>query len=65
MTMPAHDITYVANIELGVDVLTADVLVEVYTMTGTKILSGVSLGELKSVLKRGIYIVNGKKMIVE
>ena len=65
VTMPAHDITYVANIELGVDVMTADVLVEVYTMTGTKILSGVSLGELKSVLKRGIYIVNGKKMIIE
>ena len=65
VTMPAHDITYVANIELGVDVLTADVLVEVYTMTGIKILSGVSLGELKSVLKRGIYIVNGKKMIIE
>ena len=64
-TMPAHDITYEANIEQSVDMLTADVPVEVYTLTGIKVASDISLSEVKKFLKRGIYIVNGKKMIIE
>ena len=64
-TMPAHDVTYVANIEQSVEIITTDTLVDIYTMTGTKIMSRVSLDEAKAVLRRGIYIVNGKKMIIE
>jgi hypothetical protein len=64
-SMPAHDITYTANIQQSVEVLTSDMLVDVYTLTGAKVLTGVSLGEAKEVLKRGIYIVNGRKMFIE
>jgi hypothetical protein len=64
-SMPAHDITYTANIQQSVEVLTSDMLVDVYTLTGAKVLAGVSLGEAKEVLKRGIYIVNGRKMFIE
>ena len=64
-TMPAHDITYIANIEQSVEIITADNLVDIYTITGAKIMTKVSLNDAKAVLKRGIYIVNGKKMIIE
>ena len=64
-TMPAHDVTYIASIEQSVEIITTDTLVDIYTMTGTKIMSRVSLDEAKAVLRRGIYIVNGKKMIIE
>ena len=64
-TMPAHDITYVANIEAGIEASTVDMLVDVYTMTGSKVISGVPFSEVKSILRRGIYIVNGKKMVIE
>ena len=64
-TMPAHDITYIANIEQSVEIITADNLVDIYTITGAKIMTKVSLDDAKAVLKRGIYIVNGKKMIIE
>ena len=64
-TMPAHDITYIANIEQSVEMITTDDLVDIYTITGAKIMTRVSLDEAKAVLRRGIYIVNGKKMIIE
>ena len=63
--MPAYDITYTANIVSSVELITADTFVDVYTITGAKVMSRVSLGEAKRALKRGIYIVNGKKMIIE
>lgn len=65
-TMPAYDVTYTANIEgSSVELIASDAFVDVYTITGTKVMSRVSLDEAKRFLKRGIYIVNGKKMIVE
>lgn len=65
-TMPAKDVTYTANLKgSGVDMLVSDALVDVYTITGTRVMSSVSLDDAKRFLKRGIYIVNGKKMIVE
>lgn len=64
-TMPAHDVTYKANIKGGVEAPATDALIEVYTITGVKVLSRVSLTDARSFLKRGIYIVNGKKMIIE
>lgn len=64
-TMPAHDVTYVANIEQSIEELTIDALVDVYTMTGSKVASAVHLGEVKHILRRGIYIVNGKKLVIE
>lgn len=64
-TMPAHDVIYKANIKGGVEAPATDALIDVYTITGVKVLSRVSLTDARSFLKRGIYIVNGKKMIIE
>ena len=65
-TMPAKDVTYTANLEgSSVDMVVSDALIDVYTITGTKVMSNVSLDDAKRFLKRGIYIVNGKKMIIE
>ena len=65
-TMPAKDVTYTANLQgSSVGMMTSDASVDVYTLTGIKVMSNVSLDEAKRFLKRGIYIVNGKKMIVE
>lgn len=64
-TMPAKDVTYTANLNgSSVDMIASDALVDVYTLTGTRVMSRVSLDDAKRLLKRGIYIVNGKKMIV-
>lgn len=63
--MPAHDITYVANIEQSVAAQIVDTPVDVYTLTGVKVVSELSLSVAKKFLKRGIYIVNGNKMIIE
>ena len=65
ITMPAHDVVYTASIKNAVEILTADTSVDIYTITGVKVLSCVSLKDAKSFLKRGVYIVNGRKMIIE
>lgn len=64
-TMPDHDLTYTANIESGIDAVVGDSNVDIYTVTGVKVMSNVVLDEVKSLLKRGIYIINGRKMIIE
>ena len=64
-TMPDYDLTYTANIESGIDAVVGDSNVDIYTVTGVKVMSNVVLDEVKSRLKRGIYIINGRKMIVE
>lgn len=64
-TMPDYDLTYTANIESGIDAVVGDSNVDIYTVTGVKVMSNVVLEEVKSLLKRGIYIINGRKMIIE
>ena len=64
-TMPDYDLTYTANIESGIDAVVGDSNVDIYTVTGVKVMSNVLLEEVESLLKRGIYIINGRKMIIE
>ena len=58
-TMPAHDVTYTANIESGIGQLTIDKSqLTIYDLTGRRIT------EMEN-LKGGIYIINGKKVIIK
>ena len=58
-TMPAHDVTYTANIDTNIDELTIDdgELV-VYDLSGHRVKDAENL-------KSGIYIVNGKKVMIK
>ncbi len=58
-TMPAHDVTYTANIESGINQLLIDNgQLTIYDLAGRKVLNMENL-------KGGIYIVNGKKVVVK
>ena len=58
-TMPAHDVTYIANIESGILYINGDMSdYQIYDLNGRKIKN-------VKTLKSGVYIVNGKKTIVK
>ncbi len=58
-TMPAHDVTYTANIDNGIEQLTIDNgQLTIYDLTGRKVADAENL-------KGGIYIVNGKKVVIK
>ena len=50
--MPAHDVTYTANIESGIEQLT------ICDLTGRRITNAENLNG-------GIYIINGKKVVIK
>ena len=58
-TMPAHDVTYTANIESGIDQMTnGNSQLMIYDLTGRRITDTENL-------KGGIYIINGKKVMIK
>ena len=58
-TMPAHDVTYTANIDDAIEQLTIDKSqLTIYDLKGRKVTDTENL-------KGGIYIVNGKKVVIE
>ena len=58
-TMPAHDVTYTANIDDAIEQLTIDKSqLIIYDLTGRKVL------DIEN-LKGGIYIVNGRKVMIK
>ncbi len=58
-TMPAHDVTYTANIDNGIGTLTIDYSqLNIYDLTGRKVADTENL-------KGGIYIVNGRKVLID
>ncbi len=60
-TMPAHDVTYTANIESGINQITIDNgYPNIYDLTGRK----VNIDDLEE-LSEGIYIINGRKVVVK
>ena len=60
-TMPAHDVTYTANIDDAIRQLTIDNgKLTIYDLTGRKI----EVDDLRE-LRKGIYIINGQKMIIK
>lgn len=64
-TMPAKDITFYAEYTDGIPSINNDNLVDVYTVNGVKIRRNVSKSEIASELPAGMYIINGKKVIVK
>ena len=64
-TMPAHDVTFRANITLGIiELLTAKQSVTVYRMDGTLVARNIPVADLKK-LPRGLYIIRGKKVAIK
>lgn len=59
-TMPAHDVTYTANIDNGIDAMST---VNSGQTTGIYDLNGRKVMDMGNLNKGGIYIVNGKKVI--
>lgn len=58
-TMPAHDVTYTANIDDAIEQLTiVKSQLTIYDLKGRKVTDTENL-------KGGIYIVNGKKVVIE
>ena len=58
-TMPAHDVIYTANIVNGIEQLTIDKSqLTIYDLSGRKVLNTENL-------KGGVYIVNGRKVIIK
>jgi len=64
-TMPAKDIEVTGHFEVdGIDAVLTDQLVDVYTLQGVMLKRQISVDELKYELSSGIYIINGKKVVV-
>ena len=60
-TMPAHDVTYVANITNGIDAMSTDngqQTTAIYDLTGREVTDTENL-------KGGVYIVNGRKVVIK
>ena len=65
-TMPAHNIEYHTTLADGIsNVFENNKPINVYTLSGNKIASNIMPSELSQILSKGIYIVNGKKVIVK
>lgn len=65
-TMPAHDVTVSGQFASGISsTLTDDSLVDVYSVLGVRVKAQVPLRNLKAELSRGIYIVNGRKVVIK
>ena len=60
-TMPAHDVTYTANIESGINQNSINKCqLIIYDLTGRQ----VNIDDLEE-LSEGIYIINGRKVVVK
>ena len=65
-TMPAHDIVVIGSFEVNrIENITNDMVVDVYNLQGIKVKEQVLFEDLESILPKGMYIVNGNKVVVE
>ena len=65
-TMPAMDIVVTGHFEAdGIGALSADRLVDVYTLQGVMVKLQISVAELRYALPKGVYIVNGKRIAIK
>jgi hypothetical protein len=65
-TMPAMDIVVTGHFEAdGIGALSADGLVDVYTLQGVTVKLQISVAELRYALPKGVYIVNGKRIAIK
>jgi hypothetical protein len=63
--MPASDVVVTASYTDGIDSIVLDRLVDVFTLQGVRVKSQISLDQILHELPVGIYIVNGRKMLVK
>ncbi len=65
-TMPAHDVIVTGQFASSISSIpTNDSLVDVYSVLGVRVKAQVPLRNLKAELPRGIYIVNGRKVVIK
>lgn len=65
-TMPAHDVTVTGQFASGIsEVVTEDALVDVYSVLGVRVKTQIPVKYLNTELTRGIYIVNGRKVVIK
>lgn len=64
-TMPATNVEIVGSFTVdGIEETLADRLVDVYTLQGMRVKAQVPMSDLQHELPAGIYIVNGRKLII-
>ena len=66
-TMPAHDLEIhgtISNIAVGVAGIAADQDVTIFSVDGVLLYKDVKASDIKERLTPGVYIINGRKMIV-
>lgn len=65
-TMPAHDVTVTGSFTVdGIDAVVTDRLVDVYTLQGVMVKRQIPIEALEDELPAGIYIIDGKKILVK
>lgn len=65
-TMPAHDVIITGSFEVNsINEITTDTRVDVYDLQGIKVQEQVLSKELEKILPQGVYIVNGRKLVVK
>ncbi len=63
--MPAHDVIVHGSFMVdGIETLTTDKVVDVHTLQGVLIKSQIRVTELEKELPHGIYIIDGKKVVI-
>ena len=65
-TMPAHDVVYTAELVTGISAIPANIhFVDVYHVSGALLYHDVPVQQIKKQLPKGLYVVRGKKFVVE
>jgi uncharacterized repeat protein (TIGR02543 family) len=65
-TMPAEDVVINGNLIVDrIEIISDSSLVNVYSINGKLLLKNVPLEDAKKILQRGIYIINGSKILIE
>ncbi len=66
-TMPARDITITGSFSIidGILGVTTEEKVDVYNLNGVKVAENIAIKDLKTALKKGGYIIKGKKYLIK
>lgn len=63
--MPAEDVIVTGSFEVdGIEAVVTNGFVDVYTLQGVMVKRQISINELKEGLAKGIYIINGRKVVI-
>ena len=65
LTMPAHDVVYTADITSGIATIIAGKSdVDVYTLQGRLVARRLPVAQIRKIMPRGVYIIDGVKVVV-